>query len=446
MPSFAATQLARAAIALYDLRLGHDSMSWALDQAMHTGGGVAALLQSLIDTDLGGDRHRLAETAVHHVGLRGASADAAAALVIARLDAAGAGHEGETMLALLAELAQAGGHADPAIAAAARAFVRATDAALAHAAIDGSTDMAVHGAASQALSATVDAATGTLRLTGGQSVRIDLTDPSRGLVGIDLDGDGVIERDGVESMPADAPGGFVIVDAYPRNPLDHTDTVHNNIGDIWFDGTGHQGSGANATALPMVAGGSGDDTLRGGAGAQQFFGGSGRDRIDLGEADRARDVLVLRDADEGGDIVFGFEPGIDRVRLAAALDAQLDDVRADGRLAWFSTDTIGVTRQAVDLRVNEAIAVAARDAHLTVDALADLTQVAAALTCAVSLNDAAGADALFSIAADDADNVSALLLWRDADGDDAIAAAELVLLGVVTTTGGFVGNADITIG
>jgi hypothetical protein len=443
MPSLASTHLARAALALFDLRLGHASMQWALDQAAAMPGGVAGLVQSLVD--VGAGHAALADTLVRHVGFRGAAAEAAVLHVAARLDAAGAGHEGETVLALLAELAQATAHADPEIATVARAFARSSDGALAHAALDGSVDMAAHGPASAAIGASVDATTGTLRLTGGQSVRIDLTNPARALVGIDLDGDGVIERDGVESAPSNVIGGFTVIDAYPRNPLDVTDTVNNFTGSIWFDGTGHGGDG-NAAPVPLIAGGSGDDILRGGAGAQQLFGGAGRDRIDLGDADRTRDVLILRDAAEGGDIVFGFEPGVDRIRLAAALDQQLDDARADNRLAWFTTDGIGFTRQAVDLRASEAIAVAARDAHLAAESIGDLSLVAAALNKAVALHNAAGGDVLFSLAAEDADNIGALLLWRDADGDDAIAAAELTLLGVIATTGAALGSADVVVG
>ena len=88
------------------------------------------------------------------------------------------------------------------------------------------------------------------------------------LVGIDRDGDGVIELDGRERGMV--PGtGWHIIDAYPRNPLDHTDTVNNFTGDLYFDGEGLRG-GAVPTSQPAV-------------------------------------------------MVFAFEPGADRLRLGAAL-------------------------------------------------------------------------------------------------------------------------------
>ena len=45
----------------------------------------------------------------------------------------------------------------------------------------------------------------------------------------------------------------------------------------------------------------------------------------------------------------------------------------------------------------------------------------------------------------DAPNVSALYLFRDGDGNDAVASAELTLLGIVSTTGAGLASTDITL-
>jgi len=87
--------------------------------------------------------------------------------------------------------------------------------------------------------------TQTLRLTGDASVRVDLTDPSDELEGMDLDGNGQIATNGIENNLSDdgimTVSNFEVLDAYARNPINETDRASNYFGDIDFDGTGFAG-------------------------------------------------------------------------------------------------------------------------------------------------------------------------------------------------------------
>ncbi|MDX9962518.1 hypothetical protein [Desulfobacter postgatei] len=122
----------------------------------------------------------------------------------------------------------------------------------------------------------------TMRLTGAQDVRIDFTDPSNQITGLDLDFDGTIEADGVENavdvMPA---ADFTIVDAYVRNPLNHNDSINNFLGDIAFDGTGFDGDGVSTNGN-IFLGGLGADSAAGGIG-NDFMAGGGVAETNTGE-------------------------------------------------------------------------------------------------------------------------------------------------------------------
>lgn len=59
----------------------------------------------------------------------------------------------------------------------------------------------------------------------------------------------------------------------------------------------------------------GNDRLAGGFGADLHYGGLGQDRL-LSRADGEEDVFLFAAAAEGGDAIVGFEPGIDKIRLA----------------------------------------------------------------------------------------------------------------------------------
>lgn len=106
-----------------------------------------------------------------------------------------------------------------------------------------------------------------MRLTGDRAVRIDFSNPANQIKGLDLDGDGTIQADGVENTITGMASGFEIVDAYARNPLNEGDKTNNFLGDIEFDGTGYAGDGVNTDG----------NIFLGGMGADKAFGGIGND-------------------------------------------------------------------------------------------------------------------------------------------------------------------------
>jgi hypothetical protein len=119
-----------------------------------------------------------------------------------------------------------------------------------------------------------------MRITGDQDVRIDFTNPANQVVGLDLDGDGLIEFNGSERSISGRAANYEIVDAYSRNPLNHGDTANNFLGDIYFDGASFSGADGDGTEhrrqhLPRrpghadtALGGVGNDFLAGGGIAQ----------------------------------------------------------------------------------------------------------------------------------------------------------------------------------
>lgn len=114
-----------------------------------------------------------------------------------------------------------------------------------------------------------------MRLTGDMDARIDLTANDNQVKGLDLDGDGTIETNGVEnSNPTALDDGmdFEIVDAYARTPGNTLDRTTNFLGDIYFDGTGFGGDGVN-TDGNIFLGGLGVDTALGGIGNDFLAGG-----------------------------------------------------------------------------------------------------------------------------------------------------------------------------
>lgn len=125
-----------------------------------------------------------------------------------------------------------------------------------------------------------------LGLRGDQDIRIDFTNPARQITGLDLNGNGVIAEDGSENnIQAGNPalgganiGGYTIVDAYARNPLNAggnaatRDNDNNFYGDINFDGTGFDGDGVSSDGN-IFLGGLGADTALGGIGNDFLTGG-----------------------------------------------------------------------------------------------------------------------------------------------------------------------------
>ncbi len=97
--------------------------------------------------------------------------------------------------------------------------------------------------------------------------------PANQVTGLDLDGDGLIEFNGSERSITGIAADFEIVDAYSRNPLDHTDRANNFLGDIYFDGTSFSGADGVNTDGNIFLGGLGIDTALGGIGNDFLAGG-----------------------------------------------------------------------------------------------------------------------------------------------------------------------------
>ena len=122
------------------------------------------------------------------------------------------------------------------------------------------------------------------RLTGNTAVRIDFSNPNDQFRGRDVDGDGTIENDGVESnRPDGVIGGFEIIDAYARDPF-NDNSPNNFTGDVLFNGEGFDGDGVN-TDGNIVLGGLGADRIFAGIG-NDFLAGGG-----IAQGSGGQDVL-----------------------------------------------------------------------------------------------------------------------------------------------------------
>lgn len=150
-----------------------------------------------------------------------------------------------------------------------------------------------------------------MRLTGDQAARIDFTLNNNQVKALDLDGDGVIENNGVENNnPTALDDGldFEIVDAYKRDLLNENNTAQNYLGNISYDGTGFAGDGVN-TDGNIFLGGLGADIALGGIGNDFLAGGgvaqtnNGSDRLDGGRnADFFFAELSLLDNTDGNGL------------------------------------------------------------------------------------------------------------------------------------------------
>lgn len=322
-PSTLNAVIARVAAGLYDIQLGNATMDWAVASvnSVTYGGSVGKLVQSLYDTDFGS--HQLAAAAlVKNVGL--STSPIAADLttyVKGLLDQGGVGHEGDTIVSLLNSFSGLTNHPDASVAAAATAFNQQVTGAVDYASGLGTPDVPVHPVlVSTFLTITPETAAGAdvMHLTGGQDIRINITNKDHQITGLDVDGDGLVEANGTElsisvlestvPMVGDHHAGFEIVDAYSRNPLNHLDTANNFLGDIYFDGTGYKGDGVSTNGNIFLGGlghdtalsGDGNDFLAGGGVAQ---GHGGTDFLSGGRnADFFFTELSLLDATDGNGV------------------------------------------------------------------------------------------------------------------------------------------------
>ena len=310
MPSVNPTVIARVAAGLYDLQLGNASMTWALNSvdSVTYGGDLGALVQQLYNDDFkAAGNAALAATIVKNVGITG---DAAAVAYVTNVLNANAGNEGAAIVAMLNGYS---GIATGPYASTAAGFNTQINAASRYAQAPGSIDAPVHVPASlegknftlTALQVAVPGSTSKLdvmNLHGDQDVRIDFSNPANQIVGLDLDGDGVIEFNGKERSITGKAANFEIVDAYSRNPLDHTDIVNNFLGDIYFDGSSaidKDGDGTKSDGN-IFLGGLGIDVALGGVG-NDFLAGGGIAQSRIEDLDEDEDL----DGDGDGDELYG---------------------------------------------------------------------------------------------------------------------------------------------
>lgn len=323
-PSTLNAVIARVAAGLYDIQLGNATMEWAVESvnSVTFGGSVGKLVQSLYDTDF--KSHSVAAAAiVKNVGFTGTLATDLTTYVKGLLDNGGVGHEGDTIVTLLNAFSGLTTHPDPAINAAAAAFNQQITGAINYASGLNTPDVPVHPPVSTFFTIEPETAAGAdvMHLTGNQDVRIDLSNKDHQITGLDLDGDGLIEIDGKErtvsfleanvTTVGDHHAGFEIVDAYSRNPLNHTDTANNFLGDIYFDGTGYKGDGVSTNGNIFLGGlgadialsGDGNDFLAGGGIAQKHVPAGVVDYLSGGRnADFFFTELSLLDATDGNGV------------------------------------------------------------------------------------------------------------------------------------------------
>lgn len=304
MASFNSAVIARVAAALYDVQLGNQTMEWAEEQvnSVTYGGSVPALVQGLYNVDFTGSKTH-AEVAAIIVANVGITNDAdAVTFVTGLLDTGGDGNEGATIVTLLNQFSAI---TTGAYAAAASAFNAQITAALAYAQTPGTIDAPVHPESDVVftLSATAAAGADVMRLTGNQDVRIDFTNPANQITGLDVDGDGLIEFNGIERSITGLAADFEIVDAYSRNPLDHTDSANNFLGDIYFDGTGFDGDGVDTDG----------NIFLGGLGHDEAFGGIGNDFLAGGGIAQGHGGMDMMHGGRNADFFFAEFSGLDAV-------------------------------------------------------------------------------------------------------------------------------------
>jgi hypothetical protein len=318
MATFDSTVIQRVANGLYNTQVGSATMAEALAAVNGNAyGSVEALANALYARDFGGMTDAaVAAAMVSNVGITGAALVAeATSIVTSALAAAPAGAKGATVVSLLNTFAGLTSNAD--FGTFATAFNAQVSAGVSYAQTAGTPDVRLDAAPSTEgmifrILAGEAAGADVMRLTGDQDVRISFTNPANQVVGLDLDGDGVIEFNGLERSITGVAANFEIVDAYPRNPLDHTDTANNFLGDIYYDGTGFNGDGVSTNGN-IALGGLGRDSLLAGTGNDFLAGGGvGSQNVPSLPAGRA----TIGDFLSGGrnaDFMYGEFASLDNV-------------------------------------------------------------------------------------------------------------------------------------
>lgn len=312
------TVIARLAAGMYGTQLGGATMTEAMNAALFLSNtepgsdGVNSLMNVLYQRDFANvSNHDVAVSFVANLGITGALATSTIPLVESALAAAAPGQKGTVIVTLVNKLAAA--ESDATYGAAAHAFNTQIAAALAYAA----TNVADRPVSSLLPIFNIDARSAAgadvMHLTGNEDVRIDFTNPANQVIGLDLNGNGTIEFDGKERSITGVAANYEIVDAYPRNPLNHKDTANNFLGDIAFDGTGFNGDGVHTNGNIFLGGlghdvaatGDGNDFLAGGGIAQ------GHGGMDVLSGGRNADFFFAEfsgiDSTDGGSGAAGVE-------------------------------------------------------------------------------------------------------------------------------------------
>ncbi|MBK6470864.1 MAG: hypothetical protein IPF94_08985 [Betaproteobacteria bacterium] len=313
---FDQTLIARVASGLYNLQLGNATMDWALEWVNGGNGTVSDLANQVYTRDFGAvSTADVASILVTNLGITGADLVAAATdTAKSYLDAAAPGARGAAVVELMNLFS---GVTIPGYVPFVAAYNAQVAAAVTYAQITGTVDVALDQPESMEGKVFTlfgdDVAAGAanvMRLTGDQDVRIDFTNPANQVTGLDKDGDGLIEFDGIERSITGVAADFEIVDAYARNPLNHGDTANNFLGDIAFDGTAFDGDGVS-TDGNIFLGGLGVDNAFGGVGNDFMAGGGiaqGRTGFDAMRGGRNADFFFAEfsgiDATDGGQTLF----------------------------------------------------------------------------------------------------------------------------------------------
>ena len=201
------------------------------------------------------------------------------------------------------------------------------------------------------------------------------------------------------------------------------------VGGVGTDIVSLAGFGATllVVGVETLIGSAGTDAITVASGTVSYRAGGG-DSLTLAAAN-GTDRVILQDSGyrpygdtTGYDQITNFQAGTDRLVLAGSLRHRLDDDR-DGVVAVASRAT-----GAIDLATDEAVLLSGTVASLTDTDYASVRAAIGTLT-----NSAKGADAL--VLANDGTSTGVYLVV-DSNGDGAVAANEIRLLGILKSTTG----------
>ncbi|SFL09659.1 calcium-binding protein [Falsiroseomonas stagni] len=180
-----------------------------------------------------------------------------------------------------------------------------------------------------------------------------------------------------------------------------------------------------------LIGGSGADSITGDGGADTFLGGSGADTIDAGDSDADRIVFESGDgaasgASTGYDVIVGFGTS-DRIQISGYSDR-------NGNSGQLLVDTAAVGAEKSLVAGTELLLVSGS----AVQSGAGLvTAIATAIDSAFDLFPLTDGEVIFSVKSAET-NGFWIGIYNDSGGDNVVAAADITVLGHVTTTGGVI--------